>query len=204
MSEVRVNNQRVPLEIGQKTWGDVLATVDGRAAANGDVVTAVRFGGVDQPSFRDVAAASQPAAGAGVIEIETVPRARLVKTTLGTAGLSLQEIAGGAGRAAAAFRLGDTAEGHRQLSAVLATVRTLVELTLATAATANADLEDLACGGDSAANVLGATGVVLDTLAQYQRAQDWVALADELEYGLAPSILGWSTVFVAIEQRCAA
>lgn len=204
MSEVRVNDQRVQLEIGQKTWGDVLATVDGRAAAEGHVVTAVRFGGVDQPSFRDETVTAEAAAGAGVIEVETVPRARLVKTTLGTAGLSLHEIAGGASRAATAFRLGDTAEGHRQLGAVLATVRTLVELTLATAATANADLYDLSCGDESAANVLGATGVVLDTLAQYQRAQDWVALADELEYALAPSILSWSTVFVAIEERSAA
>jgi len=204
MSDVLVNRQQLSQEIGQKTWGDVLAAIDARAAAEGHVVTAVRFGGVDQPSFRDPALSATGLAEARTIEVETVPRERLVRTTLGTAGLSLRDIAAGACRAAAAFRNADVADGHRQLGALLATVRTLVELTLATAAAANTDLSDLRCGDDTALGVLGSTGVVLDTLAHHQRAGDWVALADELEYALAPSLLGWDAVFEAIEERCAA
>lgn len=204
MSEFVLNTQPVSLESGQKTWADVLAAVDVRAAAEGHVVTAVRFGGVDQPSFRDPELARTTVADSGHIEIETVPRAHLLRATLGTAGLSLPEIATGACRTAAAFRRGDTADGHQQLGVLLATVRTLVELTLAAAAAANTDLDELPCGTETASGVLGAAGVVLDSLAQHQRIEDWVALADELEYALAPALLGWSVVFEAMQERCAA
>jgi hypothetical protein len=167
-------------------------------------VTAVRFEGVDQPTFRGAGIDGAPLSGLGRIEIDTVPRARLLRTTLGTAGLSLPEVAAAACRTAKAFRCGDAAEGHRQLSALLATIRTLVELALASAAVAGTDLAQLPCGPESAAGILGATGVVLDTLAHAQRSEDWVALADGLEYDLAPALLGWGVVFEVMQERCAA
>jgi hypothetical protein len=204
MSEFLVNGQPIPLESGQNTWADVLAAVDAGAAAEGHLVTAVRFGGVDQPSFRDADLGTTSVPDAGGIEVETVPRARLLRMTLGTAGLSLPDIATGACRAATAYRMGQLADAHQQLGTLLATVRTLVELTLASAAAAGTDLHDLPCGADTAAGILGATGVVLDTLAQHQRVEDWVAVADELEYALAPALLGWNVVFEAMQERCAA
>jgi len=203
MSELLVNGQPFPLESGRKTWGDALAAVESRAVAEGRVVTAVRFAGVDQPSFRGPAIDPLEVSGLGRVEVETVPRQRLLRTTLGAAGLSLPEIASAACHAAAMFRRGDTAGGHRQLGALLATVRTLVDLTLVTATAAGTDLAELSCGTDSAAGILSAAGVVLDTLAQHQRAGDWVALADELEYELAPALLKWGIVFDVMQEQCA-
>lgn len=204
MSEYLVNGQPLPLESGRKTWAELLHGVDARAAAQGEVVTAVRFRGVDQPTFRGAGIDGTAITELGRIEIDTMPRARLLRMTLGTAGLSVPEVAAGACSAAAAFRRGDPADGHRRLSALLATVRTLVELTLASAAAAGTDLSELSCGPESAASLLGAASVVLDNLAQHQRAGDWVALADGLEYDLAPALLQWGVVFEVMQERCAA
>ncbi|MEZ5284180.1 MAG: hypothetical protein R2712_05095 [Vicinamibacterales bacterium] len=204
MNEYLVNGQPISSDSGPKTWGDLLQAVDARAAAQGDVVTAVRFKGVDQPTFRGPEVEAADADALGPIEVETTPRARLLTSTLGTAGHSLPELADGARRAADAFRRGDTATAHARLSDLLATVRTLVELTLAVAAAAGTDLEHLPCGTSTAAGILGTTGVVLDGLSHHQRAEDWVALADELEYDLAPALLQWSRVFEALQERCAA
>lgn len=204
MSELLVNERPFRLESGQKTWADVLATVDAQAAIEGHVVTAVRFGGVDQPSFRASSLLALAVLETGGIEVETVPRGRLLRTTLGAAGLSLPEIATGASHVARAFRRGDLAGAHQQLGTLLATVRTLVDLTLASAAAAGTGLHDLPCGAHTAAEILGATGLALDALAQHQVVEDWVALADELEYTLAPSLLAWSVVFEAMQERSAA
>lgn len=203
MSEVLVNAQAIEPETGPKTWSELLTAVEARAAAQGEVVTAVRFGGVDQPSFRPSGFDDRPVASLGRVEIDTMPRARLLSLTLGTAGRSLPDVAAGACQAAGAFRRGDEVEGHRQLSVLLATIRTLVELALASATAAGTDLAELSCGDESASAVLGAAGVVLDSLAQQQRAEDWVALADGLEYDLAPAILQWGAVFEAMQERCA-
>ena len=204
MSELRVNKQPIPVESGQKTWADVLVTLDAQAEIKGHVVTAVRFGGVDQPSFRAASLQALAVPDTGGIEVETVPRGRLLRTTLGAAGSSLPEIAAGASHAASAFRRGDLAAAHQQLGTLLATVRTLVDLTLASAAAAGTGLHDLPCGAYTAAEILGATGLALDTLAQHQVVEDWVALADDLEYTLAPSLLAWSVVFEAMQDRSAA
>lgn len=204
MSAVLVNGQPFSLESGRKTWGDAIDAVDAGAAAEGHVVTAVRFAGVDQPSFLDEDIQSLAVSDLGRVEIDTVPRQRLLRTTLGIAGHSLADIAGGARRAATAFRRGDDAGGHRQLGALIATIRTLLDLTLASAAAAEANLAELPCGDESAEGVLSATGVVLDTLAQHQRAGDWTALADALEGELAPSILDWRLVFDVLQEQGAA
>lgn len=204
MSEVLVNGRPIQPESGPKTWAALRNAVDRQAAACDEVVTAVRFRGVDQPSFRGADVDGLSLADLGPIEIETVPRMRLLRTTLGAASLSLADVAAGARGAAAAFRRGQVDDGTRQLSVLLATIRTLVELTLASAAAAGTTLEALPCGTDSAAGLMGSAGVVLDSLAQHQRVQDWVALADGLEYDLAPAILQWGVVFEVMQERCAA
>jgi hypothetical protein len=203
MRHYLVNGQPNVPETGQKTWGDLLEALETHAEARGEAVTAVRFDGVDQPSYQRADLRSLALDRIDRIDVETVPRTRLLRSTLGTAGHSLPALAAGACRSAAAFRRGDAAEGHRQLSALLATVRTLVELTMATAAAAGADLAHLPCGGDTGAGVLGAVGVVLDELARSQREGDWVALADGLEYDLAPALLRWTVVFDAMREGCA-
>jgi hypothetical protein len=204
MAHLLVNGQPVPLETGQKTWRELLGSVDAEAASRAEAVTAVRFEGVDQPTFRDSDVGEAVLAGIARIEVETLPRQRLLRTTLGAAGQSLPAVASGACQAAAAFRRGSLDEGHQQLSVVLATLRTLVELTLASAAVAGADLSRLPCGAVTAAGVLSAVSGVLDTLAQSQRDHDWTALAEGLEFDLAPAVLQWGLVFDAMHEGWAA
>lgn len=204
MAHLLVNGQPTPLDSGHKTWGDVLQAVETAADARGDAVTAVRFEGVDLPTFRAPLRRSTPVDRLARVEVDTVPRVRLLRATLGTAGLSLPALAAGACRAATLFRRGHRDEGHQQLTTLLATVRTLLELTLAAAAASGTDLSTLSCGDESAADVLGSLGVVMDTLAQSQRVGDWPALSDGLEFELAPGLLRWGIVFDAMHDRCAA
>ena len=93
MAHLLVNGQPTPLDSAQKTWGDVLHAVELAADARGDAVTAVRFEGVDQPTFRAGDLRARPMVRLGRVEIDTVPRGRLLRATLGTAGLSLPALA---------------------------------------------------------------------------------------------------------------
>jgi hypothetical protein len=204
MSEVRVNGRAVHVDSARQTWGVLLCTLDGQAVEEGHVVTAVRFEGVDQPSFRDPEVRARALLGLGSIDVDTVPRSGLLLSTLGQAGLGLPTIAGGARQAAAAFRRGATAEGLDGLRRVIETVGTLVQLTLAAAAVAKTDLRNLCCGSGSGADILAATGIVLDTLAAHQRTSDWLALADDLEGTLVPALLGWNDVFDAMRDESVA
>lgn len=204
MVQFLVNRQQKPLNSGLNTWGDLLEDLDLDCEADRRTVTEVRFDGVDQPSFRSLELARTPLAGLGRIEVDVVDRTRLLRNTLGAAGNSLPVLAASACRAAASFRGNDLKGAHSQLTSLVEAVRTLTILTVASATAAGAELEYLPCGPNSGADVLGSVGVVLDSLAQWQQGRDWVAVADGLEYDLAPALLNWGVVFDAMQDRCAA
>jgi hypothetical protein len=199
-----VNNTPRVVDSTQKTWSDVLATLDAEAAAAGLAVTAVRFDGVDQPTFRGHRIAHVALSAVEIIEVESLDPRRLLRSALGTARHSLAPLATGARRLAAVYRLPDIDSARTQLSVLVATIRTLTELTLASAAAAGTALTEVACQGESGADVLGAVGVALDALSQGHDASDWMAVAGVLEHDLAPALLRWEVVFDAMQDGCAA
>jgi hypothetical protein len=204
MFECLVNDEPRSLDFGPKTWGDVLSALQPDLAGRHHTVTAVRFDGVDQPSFGSPEFAQTPVGNLAQIEIETRDRKRLLRSTLGTATDSLPHLAAAACRTASAFRGTDLPDAHRQLTALIECVRTLTLLTIASAAAGGTTLDDLSCGSRSGAYFLGRVAVALDTVAQGQESCDWAALADALENDLASALLQWGVVFEAMHDRCAA
>jgi len=202
MLEFLVNQQPKTLGSGLNTWGEVLEDLDLTCEADRRTVTEVRFDGVDQPSYRSLELAGRPVSSFSRIEVELVDRTHLLRNTLGQAGNSLPVLAASACRAAASFRGHDLTGAHHQLTSLVDAVRTLTILTVASATAAGTDLEDLPCGAYNGSDVLGGVGVVLDSLAQCQQGRDWTAVADGLEYDLAPALLHWGVVFDAMQDRC--
>ena len=204
MVECMLNQEPTIVDSGLKTWGDLLNLLDDDCVSERQTVTAVRFDGVDQPTFRAPHLAILPLAPLRRIEVETIDRTRLLRGTLGSAHQSLPALAAGAATVARAFRGHDLTGAHEQFATLVEAIRTLTMLTVASATAAGADVESLACGVGTGAEVMGAVGVVLDTLAQAQEARDWVAVADTLEFDLAPALIEWGGLFDAVAERCAA
>jgi hypothetical protein len=202
MVDFVVDGETKTVDSGLKTWGNLLDELDVDAAGERRTVTEVRFDGVDEPSFRRADLLATKLTDLGAIEIETVDRIQLLRATLGQAGSSLPILAASACRAANAFRRDDLTSANEQLSSLVEAVRTLTILTVASATAAGTELEDLACGVGSGADVLGGVGLVLDTMSQWQTGRDWPAVADVLENDLAPAILQWGVVFDAMHERC--
>lgn len=204
MFQCRVNGEPKPTDSSLKTWGNLLDELDVEAAAERLAVTAVRFDGVDQPTFRRSELQQRLLDEVGVVEVDIEDRTQLLRATLGQAGSSLPVLAATACRAAREFRGRNLDHAHEQLSSLVDAVRTLTILTVASATASGTELADLPCGVGSGADVLGGVGVVLDSMAQWQHGRDWPAVADTLEHELAPALLQWGVVFDAMHERCAA
>lgn len=189
---------------GLKTWGELLDALDGDAASAGLTVTAVRFDGVDQPTFRGEALVDVPLSALDTVDVECTDRHRLLRSVLATAELSLPTLAASAGRLAAVYRAGDLEAARQQLAALIATIRTLTRLTLASSEAAGLPLAAVDCRGESGADVLGAVAVALEALIQHHDAEEWPDVADTLERDLAPTLLHWSAVFDAMREGSAA
>jgi hypothetical protein len=201
MTECLLDRTPQPLDAMLETWGELLETLDDGLGAARRVVTAVRFEGVDQPSYRADGVRARTLAGLTRVEVETAATGEILHDSILMGRESVAVLAASAVEVADRFRGVDFVEAQARLAELVEAIRHLTVLTAAVAEVGRFDLNALACGRLSAADTVGQVGAGLQILLASQQAQDWVAVADCLEFDLAPAIDGWSTVFDAIERE---
>ncbi len=203
MAHCLVNDTLEHFDFRPETWGQVLSTLDRRLGAERRVVTAVRFDGVDQPSFRDGHLAAADLAQIARVDIDVEHAAALLAAAVDAAGESLPNLVTGVGMTAAALRTG-ASDAQTQLVALVTAVQSLVALTAAAATAAN-----LSVGAPHgiATPVVAACASLekaLNGLVAHQAAGHWTALADALDADLAPAIASWHDVLEPIRERAQA
>ena len=203
MAHCLVNDTLEPFDFSPETWGQVLASLDRTLAAERRVVTAVRFDGVDQPSFRSQDLAAADLAQVARVDIDVEDAAALLFAAVDAAGESLPSLVTGVGMTAAALRTG-ASDAQSQLVTLVTAVQSLVTLTAAAATAAHLSMGE-APGAD--ATVVAACGgleTALTGLVAHQADGRWTALADALDADLAPAIAGWHDVLEPIRERAQA
>jgi hypothetical protein len=198
MARVLVNNEATPVETGLKTWGELLSWADRTSAGRGQLVTAVRLDGVDEPSFRDETLASRPIEALATVEFDAASPADLVTESLdeGRAGLNgLRDHALEVARRFRGTRVGYANQGLAEFTQGLATLVSLVE-TLGEAL--GLPIETLAVDDTPVAALIDAMGEPLHALGQAQAQEDWVTVADILEFDLEPALARCEPFFDAV------
>jgi hypothetical protein len=176
-----------------QTWGTLLENVDGAVLARGRSVTAVRFNGVAQPSFRSVEFRQRTVATLGNIEILSDEPEWLIAETLGSARQSVAVLVAGALRIGREFRGPDPERASRDLKDLIEAVRTLSVLTAAIADAVHVQSSEQL--RPSVKELAGQVERALRALAISQSGQDWTRAAERLEHQLAPALMTWGRLF---------
>lgn len=200
MAHCLVNDIPEILDFRPETWGQLLGGLDRRLSVQRRVVTAVRFDGVDQPSYRHDGLAGLALGEVAQVEVDAEDAVALLRAAVDAAEDSLPQLVSGVRTTAAALRRG-AATAATELGALVTALQSLVALTVAAGTAA-----DLAFGPDAGAEraVRVACGRIEDALAsvlRHQGAGDRAALADGLDHHLAPAVAGWTAVLTPIRQR---
>jgi hypothetical protein len=193
MAHCLVNDTPAVLDFRPETWGDLLDGLDRQLAAGGRVVTAVRFDGVELPSFRESAAAGTLLDAIARIDVEAEDAAALVRAAVDSAADSLPALVRGAGEAAAALRKG-TPDAADQLVALVAAMQSLVALTAA----ARLSLATDAATEVRVNDACGAVASALEALIARHADGNAASLADAIDGQLAPAIGAWGDVLAPI------
>jgi len=178
MADPIIDMPQADLQFGPQTQGEPCFWPLAEAFGPEAEVTADRFDHVDQPSIDAV-----------------------VRESLGAALDSLGVFDAEARRLAAGFRGPDAQAANGDLVELVTTLRELTVLTAALATAARTDLATLACGSDSATDLLTDVANAVQRLVTSQLNHDWAAAADSLQFELAPSFAGWKSVLDAIGHR---
>ncbi len=203
MAHCMVNDTPEILDFNPETWGQLLETLDQSLVANRRVVTAVRFDGVDQPSFRCGDLAVAELAGIARVDIDAEDAAALLSAAVTAAAESLPALVTGVRMTAAALRAG-ARDAHTGLVALVAAVQSLVALTAAAATAANLSMGETPGAEPAIVAACGGLETALRGLVAHQAQEQWSALADALDADLAPAIARWHDVLEPIRERAQA
>jgi len=196
MNICAVNGQEYRALEGLKTWGQLLAALEYGSGTERSVVTAVRFGGVDQPSFREPDLLGRELETAVPIDVETTPNRQLVAEAVETALNDIAPLLEAIQRTADAFRSHDVADAQSRLGEVVTTLQALTQLT---AKVVQADLSpDNASASQHSSVLLGRVSKCLDSLVVAATFEDWITVADILEYDIAELLLEWVAVLRSV------
>jgi hypothetical protein len=196
MSICAVNGREYEAAPGLKTWGQLLEALEQGVGTERTVVTAVRFGGVDQPSFRERVLLTRDLETGAPIDVDTCQAQALVDEAVETALNGLARLAPAAQQTADAFRSHDLADAHSRLADVVVTLQTLTKLTAAlgqagpSPRTARSD--------EGSATLIERLSQSLESLIAAATNEDWTSVADVLEYEVADLLPGWQAVLRAL------
>jgi len=185
-----VNGSEHEAGSGLQTWGQLLAALEQGDGPERPVVTAVRFAGVDQPTFRDPSVLALDLHAATPVDVETFLAGELVASARQAVLSGLDTLTSAARGAADAFRLHDLPRAHAGLVDLVATFRLLTTLA---DAVGHADVPAADRGpGQVGAAYLGRLSASLESLIAFNENEDWISVADVLEYEIADTLPQWA------------
>jgi hypothetical protein len=198
MSVCSVDGRNYEVPAGLTTWGHVLDALEEGLGRERAVVTAVRFAGVDQSSFRDAVLQAQTIEANAPIDVETCPAHVMVAEGVDAALDGLEPLADAARQAAGVFRARDLAAAYSRLGDVLVTIQTLATLTAAVSRAGHTP-RTKASDGDSA-KLLVRIGQSLESLVAAAENEDWTSAADVLEFEVVDLLPSWHAVLGALAK----
>lgn len=198
MARLLVNDEVQNGENTHETLAQVLDWADRFLAGRGLLVTAVRLDGVDEPSFRQLARPDRKLGAEAVIEIAAATPAGLVAESLegalsGLAGLCAHTL-----DVACRYRASRLAHASSGLSELTHGLGTLVALIEAFTGAVGITLDKGTRDGRPALEVIEDLGPPLAELTEAETKQDWVTVADILEFGLEPAIRRVAPLFTEL------
>ena len=201
MLQVFVNDTPQTLDVPAGTWGDLLKNLDEQVAGKGLLLTMARFDGVDEPSFRDPEVMARRLSEVARVEVETAtPGAFLRQCLLETIG-PLDHAAEMSARLSAIYRRRDVSPGHEGLTRLANELRSLISLVAILGGPLEIDLGSLTANGVTVAEQMEEFGIAIDALVSAQESEDWLTVADVLEYDLEPAIRRWIELLTVVANR---
>jgi hypothetical protein len=199
MSTFTVNGSAPEAQKGPQTWGELLTNLEHGAGPGRTVVAAVRFAGVEQPTFRDPRVLATSLNAAVPIDVELSTTQELVDSARQSVLDGLEALVAAARDTADAFRLHELSRAHGGLSDFVSTFQLLTTLSAAVGrADAVSGDPDAATRG---AEVLDRLQTSLGALIDYDVNEDWLSVAYVLEYEIAELLPMWGEAVSAADRR---
>jgi len=170
------------------TWADLLGQIEAALDTRGDVISEVRFDGVEQGNYRDAPALNRPLDDIATIDIEAVAPQVLIARGLREALASIEHLQRGTRDLAIGYRRSEITESNQRLGVLAEAIGNLITIVVAARNVLGVDLTTLDVDGSVASAIIGELDTAVAAAVDASRARDWITLADVLEYDVEPAL----------------
>lgn len=186
-----INGVETTLDKSLQTWGDLVVFLDDRLSAAQEVMTVVRLDGVEEPAFRDPSVCAGSLAALSTVEVETGEPRELARRCLGDAASAVSALSLATRATADQFRCGEIDGARQSLEQVSLGLVTVLRIVTAAGLALRRELEVVDTQGRSVHSLSGELDGVVRRLVEAQQQEDWLLVADVLEFDLLPTLAGW-------------
>lgn len=183
-----------------RTWGELLGWLDAALESRGLIVTDVRFDGVDEPAFRDPNALDVHLGDFATVEVTSGTAASLMDRCLAEAAASIDPLCGAVAAVGEQFRGFDVAQANASLVEIAESLSTLVGIVGAAGLALKVDLRHVMSEDRPVSAMVQEMSGFLEVMVEAQQSQDWISVADVLQYDIEPALRRWAPAFEAFSS----
>jgi hypothetical protein len=196
--QLEINGINLPVHPALHTWQDVLQELESKHLGQGKMISSVRFDGNEVIQFREAEFLNRPLQHLGEIKVQAVPMEEMVKSAVTEAESYLVTLQTSLVEVAEAFRHQLATEANNKLSQVFEGIKMLAALLQGVELSLSGQYHQ---GPTSVAQVLAEMGPTLESLIESQGQQDWILVADILEFELIANVSGFEQSLAVFKQR---
>jgi len=189
--EIFVDGKEFQGELGGATLQDMLGDLADRALGQDATMREIKINGQPFEEARLGPADRLGRENVQRLEVETIPAREMALHFLTNADAYLATIAQAVPQVAELFRVGDEQEASERYLSLLEGLGLFLQMLQASRDVLELDFSREVAQGRSAEEMLEQLSTKVQELLNAQESQDWVLLADVLEYDLAGELAHW-------------
>jgi hypothetical protein len=196
--QLEINGINLPVHPGLHTWQDLLHELESKHLGQGKRINSVRFDGDEVLQFRETECLNRSLQHLGEIQVQATPMEDMVKSAVIEAEGYLITLQTSLVEVAEVFRHQLANDANSKLSQVFEGIKMLAALLQGVELSLSGQYQQ---GPTSVAQVLAEMGPTLESLIESQGQQDWILVADILEFELLANLTGFEQSLAAFKQR---
>jgi hypothetical protein len=198
--EISLDRKNVELEGTQgNNLEDILKKIVSEHVQPGKVITRVKINGSGYSEENPHDAAHVPLKDIETLEIDTMSAEEIARHFFTNGGKYLDLLIKGAEKISELFRIADETEANEHYVEYLENLRLFLQMIAQCTDVLNLDLSVMPFQEATVKDEVQKLSGVMDQMLKVQEDEDWVMLADLLEYELIPSLKEWNGILALLQ-----
>jgi hypothetical protein len=200
--EVLVDQRKVQLETSTvRNLEEVLFKLMADEIKKENIITAVIVNGQIYSEKVPHDASRVPIQDIRTLEIQTMSTEEVAWHFLIQSAKQIDRLIENARSVAELFRIADEGEANEEYASFLESLRLFLQMVNETQAILNLPLNRIPFQGEPVEKKIQGLSALIDRMHQVQKDEDWVMLADLLEYELVPALDEWKLILSVLQAK---